>query len=220
METEPGRSRRLRSGPVPPIHLVTAGVKVGHDRLSAMVAAALDGGVGLVQLREKSLPDGRLYTLALELAGICRERGALLVVNGRADIAQAAGAAGVHLGEKGFPVTAARRVLGAEGLVGVSVHDRAGAIRAAAAGADYLYFGHVYPSGSKEGLAPRGVAELASVAAAVTIPVIAIGGVVPEKVPELAVVGAAGVAAISAFWEDSEGAARRFRAAWAIARVR
>ncbi len=200
--------------PLPPVHLVTGGDGDERGRLVALVAAALTGGVGLVQLREKALPDGKLLSLASELAGLCRERGALLVVNGRADVARAAGAAGVHLGERGLPVAAARLVLGAGGLVGVSVHDREGAIRAAQAGADYLYFGHVYSSPSKEGLPPKGTVELALVAAAVAVPVVAIGGVGPDRVAEVAAAGAAGVAAVSVYRSDPAGVARRLRAAW------
>jgi thiamine-phosphate pyrophosphorylase len=121
-----------------------------------------------------------------------------VVVSSRVDVALAAGAAGVHLPERDLPVAATRRLL-PDRLIGRSVHSVAAARAAAADGADYLLFGPVFATPSHADAAPVGLEALAEVAAAVTIPVLAIGGVDGTRLAECLAVGAGGYAAIREF---------------------
>lgn len=184
-----------------------------------MVAAALRGGVTAVALREKDLDARSLLQLARALRPLTRRHGALLIVNDRADVARAAGADGVHLGQRSLPVDAARRALG-RGLVGVSTHTLAEARAAERAGADYVFYGPIHDTPSKRGrLAPRGPRGLRRVAAALGIPVVAIGGIDPDRAAALGRAGAAGVAAIRGLVAARRPAtaARAYRASWAAA---
>jgi thiamine-phosphate diphosphorylase len=128
------------------------------------------------------------------------------VVNERVDVAMAAGAHGVHLRSDSLPVARVRDITPPGFLVGRSVHDLRAAVRAAHEGADYVLFGTVFESGSKPGRRPAGVDALAEVAAAVTIPVLALGGITPSRAGEVARAGAAGVAAIGLFADASPDA--------------
>lgn len=121
-----------------------------------------------------------------------------VVVSSRCDIALAAGAAGVNLPESDIPVEAARSLMG-ERLVGRSVHSLAGALRAEGEGADFVIFGPVWASTSHPDSPPVGIGALAEVAHALEIPVLAIGGVTEERIPECRGAGAAGYAAIGLF---------------------
>lgn len=178
-----------------------------------VMAAKLEG-VDFFQLREKTLPASELYRLA------CKLRRALpantrLLINDRVDIAMAAGLDGVHLGQRSLPVEAARRLLGPNALIGVSVHNRGEALTAARSGADYLLFGHVFATDSKKGLPPRGLEALGEVAGEIGIPVLALGGVTVERVEACLAAGASGVAVMSAVMAatDPAAAVREFRRA-------
>lgn len=190
--------------------------------LTARVARAVAGGVDIVQLRERDMLAGELLSLALELREATEGR-SLLVVNDRADVALAAGADGLHLPERGLPVAAARRLLGEGRLVGRSVHSLAEAVRAAEEGADYLVVGSIYATRSHPGASPAGLGLLREVAARVSLPVLAIGGITAERVAEVVQAGASGVAVISAVLgqPEAEEAARRLgralRQAWSRA---
>ncbi|MDN5361763.1 MAG: hypothetical protein PWP70_810 [Moorella sp. (in: firmicutes)] len=168
--------------------------------------AARLAGVDYLQLREKDLPAGELYNLARQIKEVL-PAGTRLLVNDRLDVALAAGADGVHLGENSLPPAAARRLLGPDKILGVSVHSVEGARRAAAAGADYLLFGHIFTTASKAGLPPRGLTTLAEVAANVNIPVIALGGITVDRVTGCLAAGAGGVAVMSAVMAAREPAA-------------
>ncbi|HXG42280.1 MAG TPA: thiamine phosphate synthase [Dehalococcoidia bacterium] len=186
--------------------------------LQRAVAQAVAGGVNLVQLREKGLPPRELWALAQELRRVTAGR-ALLLVNDRADVALAVGADGVHLPEEGLPVAAARRVLGPTRLVGRSVHSAEAAARAEGEGADYLVVGPVYPTRSHPGAVPGGPGLVARVRQAVRLPVLAIGGITPETVPEVVAAGASGVAVISAILGsgDPQASAAALRSALDVA---
>jgi thiamine-phosphate pyrophosphorylase len=176
--------------------LVTDRRRVVGDLVEA-IAAALDGGVDMVQLREKDLPAGELLRLARRVRGVTAGR-ALLLVNDRADVALLAGADGVHLGEAGLPVAAARAWLPARMLVGRSVHSVAAAREAEQDGADYLVAGTLFPSRSHPDAVPAGPGLLQEIAARVQLPVLGIGGIGPGEAPECRRCGAAGVAVIDA----------------------
>ena len=129
--------------PEPCLCLVTDRSIVDEGSLVSRVAEAVAGGVDMVQLREKDMPGGPLLELAVSLRDAIAGR-ALLIINDRADVAAAVGAAGVQLGEEGLPVDAAHQVLGAGALIGRSVHSEAGASQAAAQGCDFLIVGTMY----------------------------------------------------------------------------
>jgi thiamine-phosphate pyrophosphorylase len=196
------------------LHLITEPRRSFSDLLSA-VEAALQGGVTWVQLRDKSASAATVFRQATDLLAALRPCGARLSVNDRVDVALAVGADGVHLAGQSLPVTSARSLAERRLLVGRSVHGLDEAIQAAADGADYLTFGHIFPSGSKPGLEPRGVQELARIVAAVDVPVLAIGGIHAGNVEQVTATGCAGVAVISAILSASSprDAARELRAA-------
>lgn len=182
--------------------------------LPERVAAAVAGGVDLVQLREKDLPGGPL----LQLAAALKERiggRARLMVNERVDVVAALPAAGVQLGEAALPVAAARRLLGPDALIGRSVHSLEGARQAVAEGADFLVAGTMYASRSHPGEKPAGPELICQIAAVADLPVIGIGGITADNVGAVMQAGAAGAAVITNILaaHDPEQAAARLKAA-------
>jgi thiamine-phosphate pyrophosphorylase len=178
----------------------------------ALVAAFLEGGAAVVQLRLKNVPAGDLYRLAVEAGELCRARGALLLVNDRPDVARAAGADGVHLGQEDLPPPAAREILGSDALIGVSTHSDAEIDAAVRAGADYIGFGPIFATRSKGDSPlppPHGIAGLRrAVARAGSLPVVAIGGIDVAHAAEVRQAGAACVAAIADLCAAPDPAAR------------
>src|SRR3990172_2568286 len=197
----------------------------GADGLAAAVEAAVSGGAGAVQLREKD-PDGRsppaseLAPLARRLRAVTQGR-SLLLVNGPLEVALAVGGDGVPLPEGAPMPPRPRRGF----LVGRSVHSAEAARRAGAEGADYLVAGPVYKTRSHPGVQPAGLALVEEIARAVRLPVLAIGGVSAGRVEEVVRAGASGVAVISAVLAqpDPRAAAEALRraldAAWSDARA-
>jgi thiamine-phosphate pyrophosphorylase len=191
--------------PVPLLVLVTDRHATGGRALVDVVAAALDAGLPAVQLREKDLPGRPLLALAEQLRHLTARTGALLMVNDRIDVALAAGADGVHLGGGSMPVGVARRLLGADALVGVSTHAPA---EAADTDADFAFFGPVYSTPAKAAYgAPQGEVRLHQAAAAARVPLLAIGGVTAARLPAVRAAGAAGVAVIRAVLAAADPAA-------------
>ena len=183
---------------------------------------ALAGGVQAVQLREKDLPEAEFLQLARSLRELTARYGAKLLVNRRLEAALAVGADGVHLGAGKESILTARRRLGPRALLGVSTHSLAELRLAAAAGADFVTFGPVWFTPSKAPFgAPVGPQRLAAACAAALLPVFALGGVTPARIPELRAAGASGAAAIGALLSaaDPTAAARQFRAALALPQV-
>lgn len=173
---------------------------------------AIGAGVGAVQLREKDLDGRALCERAALLGERCRAAGVKLVVNDRVDIALGVGADGVHLPANGLPVDAARALLGPAPLIGCSVHTADELARST--GCDFVLFGPVFDTPAKRAFgAPQGVEALAAMVRAAPVPVLAVGGIVPERVGEVLRAGAAGVAVIAAILDAADPAAtvRRFR---------
>jgi thiamine-phosphate diphosphorylase len=168
--------------------------------LGEWLRALAGAGIGAVQLREKDLGDCDLYELARQ-ARTALPPPIRLLVNGRVDVALAAGADGVHLPADGVPVAALRARFGGGVLIGRSTHRMEEVERARDDGADYVTFGPVYATPGKD--APAGLGELARAAAA-GVPVYALGGVTLERFGELAATGAAGIAAIRLFQKISD----------------
>jgi thiamine-phosphate pyrophosphorylase len=181
------------------LYLITDRCQTQGRPLVDVVRAALDGGIKVVQLREKDLVSREVYRLALELRELTCEYGSKLFINDRIDIAMAVGADGVHLGVGSIPVVEARKLAGPNLLIGYSSHSTAEARRAEAEGADFVTFGPVYQTASKLSYgAPLGVTALKDVCQTLSIPVFALGGVNPANVAEVLSCGAAGIALISA----------------------
>ena len=196
------------------LYLVTDPVLSGERPLLPLIAAALEGGVTAVQLRDKETPPGELLPLGREIVRLGRERGAAVMVNDRADLALALDADGVHVGAGDLPPAEARRLLPRPKIVGVSAATPAEARAAEIAGADYLGAGPVFATATKpDAGAPIGLPGLAAIVAAVRIPVIGIGGIDAGNAASVIETGAAGIAVISALLtaEDPEGAARELR---------
>lgn len=169
-----------------------------EKRLLALAEDALEGGVDAVQLRLQSVAARQLFPLAKLIREIADRVGGALFVNDRADVALAAGAAGVHLAGHSLPVAAARAVLRPPFKIGVSCHSVAEAIQAEKEGADYVFLGTVFPSASKPGTAPLGLEELSRARREVSLPIVAIGGITAENAGAVLSAGADGVAVISA----------------------
>ena len=201
-------SARQQRWPEQAVVLVTDRHLVEPERWPEVIAAALDGGVNVVQLREKDLPAGELLTLARQLRGMTIGR-ARLIINDRADVALLCGADGVHLGEASLPVAPVRNWLPRSMVVGRSVHDINGARQAEQDGATYLVLGSVFASASKPDVEPGGIELIQSVASRVDVPVVAIGGITGDNARQCWEAGARGVAAISGLLgaDDPRGAA-------------
>lgn len=194
---------------VPRLHVLTD--ERPADDVLAFVATVLAAGAPCVQVRAKGLDDRDWYALAAAVAARCRDAGALCIVNDRVDIARAAGAHGVHVGEDDLPVAAAQRAAGGDLLLGATARDPEQAARAVADGADYLGVGPVFATSTKEGLPGTiGLGGLRAVAAAVDVPVIGIAGVSVDRVAPVLAAGAHGVAVVSAVTaaDDPAGAVR------------
>lgn len=192
------------------LYLITDRQQSGGRPLAEVVRRALEGGVKAVQLREKDLSTAALYRLAEELRRITAEFDARLIINDRLDIALAAGADGVHIGVNSLPVAVVRRVIGKGKIIGYSAHGLDEALRAQAEGADFVTFSPLYPTPSKAAYGePCGVKKLADAAAALNIPVIALGGISPANITEALSADIQGVAVISAVLaaSDPRGAA-------------
>lgn len=179
---------------------------------SALLDAALRGGVDVVQLREKELPDDALVAAAEPFRAACERHGALFVLNDRPDLVEACGADGVHVGQEDEPAAEARRLVGPERLVGVSTHSREEML--AASEADYLGVGTVFATPTKPGYDATGLDVVRTAAEVAQVPWFAIGGIDLSNVAEVAAAGAWGVAVVRALRDaaDPEAAAQALRA--------
>ena len=192
---------------VPLIYLITNGqtnsrTTEDSDEFRSVLElaeAAVDAGLDLFQIREKSLTTAVLYSLASAVARITRGSHTRLLINDRSDVAASAGADGVHLTGESLSPAVVRRTFGEDFLIGVSTHSGEQALSARDAGADFVVFGPVFDTASKQQYGePQGLNQLAGVAAAIApFPVLALGGVTVERVSDCLQAGASGVAGIS-----------------------
>ncbi len=187
---------------LPPLHVVTDDAVIARGGFADAARAVMARGGERVALHLRGPRTGgrRMFVLAEELMEAAREAGALVVVNDRLDVALAAGAHGVHLPARGLAPEDARAVGGDAILVGLSVHTPEEADAAALADVDYVFAGNVFATPSHPRRPGAGV-ELVAEAAEDGLAVFAIGGVTPERVPELMRAGAAGVAVVRGVWE-------------------
>ncbi len=199
-----GRREAIRTAGV---YLVTEESLSAGRRSEAIVEAALEGGCRLVQIREKEGAARRAWEIATAARDLTRRYGALLIVNDRIDLALAVGADGVHVGQDDLPLDVARRLLGPDAIVGLSITDASQLTAEDAAAADYLGVGAVFPTGSKLDATLTGLELLAHSRASSSLPIVAIGGVTIENAPLVAAAGADGVAVISAITQAADPAA-------------
>ncbi|SBT47755.1 thiamine phosphate synthase [Micromonospora auratinigra] len=191
------------------LHLITD-TRPGRDPLAVLRAALpLARAELVVQVRvTDDATDREAYELAREVVARCRPYGATCLVNDRLHVALAVAAAGGHVGADDLPVPAARRVLGPTAVLGATAREPGTAVAAVAAGASYLGVGPCHATDTKSGLPdPIGPAGVRAVAAAVPVPVIAIGGVTAASVPALRAAGAYGVAVVGALSGAADPAA-------------
>ncbi len=185
--------------------------RFSHAELARFAA---EGGADTIQFRQKSGSVRDMLAEAKHAASVCREQDVPFLVNDRLDVALACRADGIHLGQQDFPVREARRILGTEAIIGGTVTTVEEALAMQEAGADYVGFGPVFPTTSKDNPAPvKGLANLAQVCAAVRIPVLAIAGISVERIGPVIRTGAHGVAVMTAVTtaENPARAARAFR---------
>lgn len=185
------RLQRLRQGLT---YLVTS----PNDRLLPIVEAALQGGIALVQYRDKDTDDHLRLELAQKLKDLCHRYGALFLVNDRIDLALAVEADGVHLGQTDLPIATARQILGSQRIIGRSTTNPDEMQRAIAEGADYIGVGPVYATPTKPGKVAAGLDYVRYAAEHATVPWYAIGGINTENLSEVLQAGAERVAIVRA----------------------
>lgn len=192
------------------LYAVTDRAWVGRQTLYEQVEAALQGGVTCVQLREKHLDQEAFCAEARALLPLCRRYGVPLIINDNVDVALAVDADGVHLGQDDLDLPHARQRLGPDKLIGVSAHNVEEATLARAQGADYLGVGAVFGSSTKDDASALPPGMLKKICGVVDCPVVAIGGVNKDNLPQLAGSGIAGAAIVSGIFAqtDVEQAAR------------
>jgi len=171
---------------------------------------ALAAGVRLFQYRNKNGSRKEIYNAAYGLAGTVKRSGGIFIVNDHADIAKAVDADGVHLGQDDLPLEYGRKLLGKDKIIGISTHSVEEARAAEAAGADYIGFGPLFPTTTKDAGPHQGVEGLRLVRNSVKLAILAIGGITPDTVEQTLRAGSDGVAVISAVLSAPDpGAAAR-----------
>lgn len=177
---------------------------------SDMASQLIEGGAGIIQLRDKATPKNELLPIALELKSLCTKSNTLFIVNDHLDIALAADADGLHIGQEDLPLTDARHLIPMDKIIGCSVATADLAIAAEVEGADYIAVSGIYPTTSKEAVEAVGLETLRLIKSKVKLPVVAIGGINQDNVAEVMAAGADSVAVISALLEArSPGKAAR-----------
>lgn len=172
--------------------------------LADAVREALEGGATFVQLREKELDAALIEAEAGELKTLCREYGVPFVLDDDVELAAHVGADGVHVGQEDMEAGRVRALLGDDAIVGVSAETVEEAVLAEKNGADYLGVGAVFPTGSKDDAVSVSLDTLKQICGAVSIPVIAIGGITKDNVAKLRGTGIAGIAVISAIFAQPD----------------
>jgi thiamine-phosphate diphosphorylase len=168
--------------------------KYSHLQIAQL---AIKGGADIIQLRDKSLPTGKLIDVAKKIALLCRKHNVLFIVNDRVDVVMVSGADGVHLGKEDIPVKDARKLLGNRKIIGGTAHSLKEAKLREKEGTDYVGFGHIYSTKSKyKPEKAKGSKMLAEVVRKVKIPVIAIGGISLNNIDDVTATRVHGIAVI------------------------
>lgn len=172
--------------------------------LAEAVKKALTGGVTCVQLREKHLPYDEFLRIAKEIKALCQSYQVPFIVDDNLDIALACDADGLHIGQSDIPAAKARKLLGSEKILGVSAQTVAQAVTACKDGADYLGVGAVFPTGTKNDAVEVPLDTLKAITTAVSIPVVAIGGINADNIARLSDTGIAGASVVSAIFAQKD----------------
>lgn len=167
------------------LYLVTDRNCLQQQTLEQAVEQAILGGVTLVQLREKAIASKEFYERALRIKAICHHYNVPLLINDRVDIALAVEADGVHIGQSDLPCRVVRQILGKDKIIGVSARTAQQAIQAQADGADYLGVGAMFATSTKQDAQTVTIASLMQIRQAVTLPIVAIGGINHTTLPAL-----------------------------------
>lgn len=183
------------------------------ERLYNRVEEALKGGVSFLQLREKEIPKEEILGEAVELKGLCRKYDVPLIINDDVELAVKSDADGVHVGQKDMDVREARKLLGPDKILGVSARTVEQAVSAEKFGADYLGCGDVFGTATKKDAGRLELNVLKDICNAVSIPVVAIGGIKSDNIIKLKGSGISGIAVISAVFgkNDAQSAAAELR---------
>jgi thiamine-phosphate pyrophosphorylase len=192
------------------LYLVTDRRWLGERSLSSALEEAIQGGVTVVQLREKDISSREFLKIAQEVKAVACRYNVPLIINDRIDIAFACGADGIHLGSSDLPVSVARAILGTNKIIGASAATKEEAIFLEAQGADYLGVGAIFPTGTKVDADKVSLEELAEIKSIVKIPVVAIGGIDLGNIDSVMETKIDGVAIVSAIMaqRDIRDAAR------------
>ncbi|MHB1392212.1 MAG: thiamine phosphate synthase [Clostridia bacterium] len=180
------------------LYLITDRKVLGDKDLLASIEAAIQGGVTLVQLREKDITGHDYYNLAVRVKEIVEKYNVPLIINDRVDIALAVNADGVHLGPEDLPVTVARKLMGPDKIIGASANCAEEALAFQKQGADYLGIGALFPTGTKRNTEHVSLEQLKIIKEAVYIPVVGIGGVNVKNASAVKAAGVDGIAVASA----------------------
>ncbi|HIS76042.1 MAG TPA: thiamine phosphate synthase [Candidatus Merdivicinus excrementipullorum] len=195
------------------LYAVTDRAWIGKKTLLEQIEEVLRGGVTLLQLREKNLPEEEFLKEAVRVKELCHRYNVPLIINDNVDVAEKSGADGVHVGIEDAPVAEIRRRMGPGFIIGATAKTVEQAVFAEQSGADYLGVGAVYPSPTKKNAIRITKEQLLEICSSVSIPAVAIGGITAENLPPLAGSGIAGAAVVSAVFgaENPETAARQLK---------
>lgn len=172
--------------------------------IEEVVSAAIDGGITMLQLRDKDKPFDEILSDAMRLLPLCKDAGIPLIINDFPEIALKAHADGVHLGLSDGSIKNARALLGDDAIIGATAHNLHEALKAEAEGADYLGVGAAFGSTTKTNTVPFNISDYGVITAKVKIPVVAIGGINETNISLLNGMGLAGVAVVSAIFASSD----------------
>ncbi len=181
------------------LYIITARDLVPGRTHRDVAQVALSAGVKWIQLRDKEAPTKDLVLWGRQLRAMSRKYGAYLLINDRCDVALAVEADGVHLGQEDMPLKEARRILGTEAIIGISVENEEQSLLAEQEGADYLGVGPIYSTTSKPDAGEAvGLEQIHRIRAISSLPIVAIGGIQASNAPEVLSAGASAIAVISA----------------------
>lgn len=194
------------------LYLVTDRDLLGNKNLAQTIEGAIQGGVTIVQVREKHLSTLNFFQEALTIKEITQKHNVPFIINDRADIALAVDADGLHIGQEDMPLVVARKIVGPNKIIGVSVTTLEEALLAEKDGADYLGIGAIFPTRTKGDAKYVSLAELKEIKSKISIPIVAIGGINENNITSVMATGVDGAAIVSAIIAapDSGVAARNF----------
>ena len=181
------------------LHVLTDTCLQTHFSHMELAGLAIAGGADTIQFRQKEGATRQMIRIAEQMQALCKRAGVTFIINDRVDVAIASHADGVHLGQDDFPIPLARKLLGERAIIGGSAGSMDEARKCLLEGADYIGFGPVYPTTSKEDAGPAaGLGLLKQIVEAIPLPIIAIGGITADNTPPVIQTGVHGIAVISA----------------------